>query len=236
MTARSKQRILVIEDEVDLAEMVCAFLEKDGFETRCAFSGVEALEIIRSSPPDLIVLDRMLPGKPGDQIVGELKADAVSAAIPIVMLTAKADETDQLVGFALGADDYVTKPFSMKVLAARMRAILRRRDAVDADEDVIAEGPIRMIRSRYEVQVDGQPVPMTPTEFKLLLVLMTSRMRVLNRTQLIDRVFGKAVAITDRAIDVHITALRKKLGQASGWVQTVRGVGYTFREPNVSLS
>jgi len=236
VTARSKQRILVIEDEVDLAEMVCAFLEKDGFETRCAFSGVEALEIIRSSPPDLIVLDRMLPGKPGDQIVGELKADAVSAAIPIVMLTAKADETDQLVGFALGADDYVTKPFSMKVLAARMRAILRRRDAVDADEDVIAEGPIRMIRSRYEVQVDGQPVPMTPTEFKLLLVLMTSRMRVLNRTQLIDRVFGKAVAITDRAIDVHITALRKKLGQASGWVQTVRGVGYTFREPNVSLS
>jgi len=228
---RTKKRLLIVEDETDLAEMLRSFLERDGYDCTCVHAGSDVRASVRTSPPDLIVLDRMLPGKSGDQVVGELREDPATAAIPVVVLTAKAEETDQLVGFALGADDYITKPFSMKLLVARIRAILRRVEIREQEPDALTQGPIRVITSRHEVSVDGKPIRLTPTEFKLLRVLMSARHRVLDRSQLIDQVFGTTVAITDRAIDVHITALRKKLGSAAPWVQTVRGVGYTFRNP-----
>ncbi len=223
--------ILIVEDEADLANMLRFNLEREGYRCRCVADGADALTEARADRPDLILLDRMLPRLSGDEVVAKLKRNPQSAAIPIILLTAKAEETDQLVGFALGADDYVTKPFSFKLLLARIAALLRRRDELDVDDDEIEEGPVKLIPDRHEVTVDGEPVRLTATEFRLLKVLMTAKRRVFDRSRLIDAVFGETVAITDRTIDVHITAVRKKLGHAAGWVQTVRGVGYTFRPP-----
>jgi two-component system phosphate regulon response regulator PhoB len=220
--------ILVVEDEADLADMLCFNLEREGYECRTTSSGDLALEMIRKEQPDLLLLDRMLPGIPGDEVVAQLKRDPATASIPV---TAKTEETDELVGFALGADDYIAKPFSMKLLLARIGAVLRRSEAADSDADVLALGPVRLVPSRYEVTVNDENVPLTTTEFKLLKTLMNARGRVLSRSQLLDAVLGSEVIVTDRTIDVHVTALRKKLGEAGRWIQTVRGVGYTFRQP-----
>jgi two-component system phosphate regulon response regulator PhoB len=227
----SRGAILVVEDEADLADMLRFNLEREGYKCRTARSGDLALEMIRKERPDLILLDRMLPGVPGDEIVAQLKRDPTTASIPVILVTAKTEETDELVGFALGADDYVAKPFSMKLLLARIGAVLRRSEAVDSDAEVLVLGPIRLVPSRYEVTVNDEKVPLTTTEFKLLKTLMGARGRVLSRSQLLDAVLGSGVVVTDRTIDVHITALRKKLSQAGRWLQTVRGVGYTFRQP-----
>ena len=206
-------------------------LEKEGFRCNCTYAGDAALKRIQQHPPDLILLDRMLPGLSGDDVVSALKRDSRTASIPVIVLTAKAEESDQLVGFALGADDYVTKPFSMKVLLARVTALLRRLDAAEAEPEVFSDGPFRLIPSHHQLTVDGAPVHLTATEFRLFKTLMRARGKVLDRQQLISRAFGEHTAITDRTIDVHITALRKKIGAASTWVQTVRGVGYAFRQP-----
>lgn len=231
--ARMSQRksILIVEDEADLAEVLCYHLEREGYACRQAPDGALALAEVRRQVPDLIVLDRMLPKASGDEVVVRLKRDPQTASIPVIMLTAKAEETDELVGFALGADDYVTKPFSPKLLLARIAAVLRRREAATGEAEVLSAGPITLDRSRHEVTVSGSPVALTATEFRVLAALMAARGRVLDRTQLIDTVLGSGVAVTNRTIDVHIAALRKKLGSAAGWIQTVRGVGYTFREP-----
>ncbi len=227
-----RQSILVVEDEVDLAEMVRYNLEREGFLCRWAADGVAAIEEVRQRRPDLIILDRMLPRKSGDDVATTILREPATAGIPIIMLTAKAEETDQLVGFALGAVDYVTKPFSMKVLAARVRSALRRT-AASASSEVLEAGPIILNTERFEVTAGGSTVPVTATEFRILKTLMQAQGRVLDRTQLIDTVLGTAVAVTDRTIDVHIAGLRKKLGEsAATWVQTIRGVGYTFRDPN----
>lgn len=223
--------ILVVEDEADLADMLCFNLEREGYECRTTSSGDLALEMIRKEQPDLLLLDRMLPGIPGDEVVAQLKRDPATASIPVILVTAKTEETDELVGFALGADDYIAKPFSMKLLLARIGAVLRRSEAADSDADVLALGPVRLVPSRYEVTVNDENVPLTTTEFKLLKTLMNARGRVLSRSQLLDAVLGSEVIVTDRTIDVHVTALRKKLGEAGRWIQTVRGVGYTFRQP-----
>ncbi|HNQ24801.1 MAG TPA: winged helix-turn-helix domain-containing protein [Phycisphaerae bacterium] len=226
-----RKQVLVVEDEVDLAEMICFNLQKEGYDCSGVPSGDLALHVVRRTPPNLIILDRMLPGKSGDEVVAQLKRDPATASIPVMMLTAKVEEVDQLVGFALGADDYVTKPFSMKVLVARVGALLRRLEMRADEPDALSAGPIRLVASRHEVAVEDQAVILTATEFKLLRALLVRPGRVLERNTLLDLMCGTGAAVADRTIDVHITALRKKLGPAAGWIQTVRGVGYTVRAP-----
>jgi len=229
---RKGKSILIVEDETDLAELLRYNLDHEGYTCRCASDGESALAESRRSRPDLIILDRMLPEKSGDEIIGQLKADPPTSTIPIIMLTAKGEETDQLVGFALGADDYVTKPFSMKLLLARVAAVFRRAATAGAPAEVLSSGPVDLDQSRHEVRVQGKGVPVTSTEFRILQTLMSAHERVLDRDQLITTALGHDAVVTDRTIDVHIAAIRRKLGvKAAGWLQTVRGVGYTFRPP-----
>ncbi len=224
--------ILIVEDETDLADLLRFNLEREGYVCRSVTAGDAALAEIRRDAPQLVLLDRMLPGLSGDEVVARLKGDPRTAAIPVIVLTAKVDETDQLAGFALGADDYVTKPFSMKVLIARVAAVLRRSDAPVREDDELCIGPVRLVPSFHEVTVEGRPVSLTATEFRLLQALMAARGRVLDRAQLINAAWGSDVVVTDRTIDVHVLALRKKLGSAADLIRTVRGVGYAFRQPD----
>lgn len=226
--AASRGNVLVVEDEADLAEVLRFNLEREGYSCRLVEAGDAALAEVQRQHPDLVLLDRMLPGLSGDEIVARLKRAPETAHIPVILLTAKAEESDQLVGFALGADDYVCKPFSFKVLLARIAAVMRRVEPA-AEEDALAIGPIRLVPSRHEVCVSGEPVALTATEFRLLHALMQAKGRVLSRARLLDNVFGTGVVVTDRTIDVHVTGLRRKLGAASSCVQTIRGVGYAAR-------
>lgn len=224
--------ILVVEDEADIAAALCFHLEREGYVCRKAEDGERALAEAHRDPPDLIILDRMLPRVSGDEVVSRLKRDPRTAGVPILMLTAKAEDDDELVGFALGADDYVRKPFSIKVVLARVAAILRRDGEQAAPKEVVTIGLVSLDRGRHEVLVDGRAVDMTATEFRILSVLMEARSRVLSRDHLIDATLGQGAAVTNRAIDVHIAGLRKKLGVAAGYIHTVRGVGYSFRVPD----
>jgi DNA-binding response OmpR family regulator len=223
--------ILVVEDEPDLANTLAYHLKREGYHCRLAGDGQTALTEAQRQPPDLIVLDRMLPRLSGDDAAMRLRSDRRTAPIPILMLTAKTDETDELVGFALGADDYVRKPFSIKLLLARVSALLRRRETAGEPADVLAAGPVVLDRGRHEVRVEDRPAILTTTEFRLLAALMAARGRVLGRDQLIDAALGAGAAVTDRTIDVHIAALRKKLASAANWIHTIRGVGYALRAP-----
>jgi two-component system phosphate regulon response regulator PhoB len=229
---QTSKLVWVIEDEADLADLVRFNLEKEGYTAECFGDSRRALTQIKREKPDLIILDRMLPGMSGDEFIGTVRRTAETASIPVIMLTAKAEESDQLVGFALGADDYILKPCSMKLLLARVGAVFRRGETFDPNAESMTVGPVTLDLGRYTLAVNEQVVTVTATEFKLLKALISANGRVLNRSQLIDLVLGTGVAVTDRTIDVHITALRKKLGSAAGWVQTIRGIGYTFREPN----
>ena len=211
----TSKTVLVVEDETDLAEVVRYNLEREGYKCRCVADGTSALIELRRERPDVLILDRMLPGLSGDEVIAKLRREPETASVPVLMLTAKAEESDELVGFALGADDYVTKPFSMKLLLARVDALLRRASAPTAGSDVLTVGPISLDRSRRELEVDDESVALTSTEFGILWELMAARGRVLNREQLIDGVLGTCVVVTDRTIDVHVAALRKKLGNAS---------------------
>lgn len=223
--------ILVVEDEADLADTLRYNLEREGYLCRTAADGRSAMAEIRRAAPDLILLDRMLPGMAGDEILSQVRHELRGGNIPVIMLTAKAEESDQLVGFALGADDYIPKPFSMKVLLARVNALLRRAEADGPEPEIFAAGPIKLDVGRHEVTVEEKSVGLTATEFRVLRALMAANGRVLSRSQMIDTVLGTGVAVTDRTIDVHITALRKKLGNAGAWIHTIRGVGYAFRKP-----
>lgn len=226
-----QQKILIVEDETDLAELLRFNLEREGYVCRAVSDGRTAVAEAVNNAPRLILLDRMLPGVSGDEVIAQLRHDPRTSAIPIIMLTAKAEESDELVGFALGADDYVTKPFSMKLLIARVAAMFRRMEAVSTEKEVLVAGPYRLDLTRYELTVNEQPIALTATEFRLLKTLMLADGRVLTRSHLIDSVMGTGTAVTDRTIDVHITSLRKKVGTAAAvWIQTVRGVGYTFRQ------
>jgi DNA-binding response OmpR family regulator len=233
-SGRKARTVLVVDDERDLAELISFNLQRNGYDVICAFSGTEALAMAKERLPDLIVLDIMLPGIDGTEVTRQLKADTRTANIPIVMLTAKSEETDVVVGLKLGADDYVTKPFSMKILLARLESLARRIDQpVPTDANArLKAGPLEIDPSRHEVFVDGQNIKLTLTEFKLLSALVNARGRVLSRDQLMDKAMGTDVFVTDRAIDVHVTAIRKKLGDAAWLVHTVRGVGYRLRETN----
>jgi DNA-binding response OmpR family regulator len=228
---QTKRRILVVDDERDIVDLVRYNLNKNGYEALVATDGQQALQMAAREMPDLIILDLMLPGLHGTEVARRLKADARTAQIPIVMLTAKGEETDVVVGLTLGADDYVTKPFSIKILLARLATVLRRADAGGAESvPALKAGPLAIDTSKHEVTIEGESVKLTLTEFKLLCALVGARGRVLTRDQLMDKAMGADVFVTDRAIDVHITAIRKKLGKANWLVHTVRGVGYRLRE------
>ena len=223
----SRKRVIVVEDEADLAELVAMRLRREGYVVDVAHDGDEALGKIRSAAPDLVLLDIMLPGKSGTQVLRELRADPRTGAVPVVMLTARSADVDQVVGLALGADDYITKPFSMAVLAARVAAVLRRAATrAESDGRPIQVGQIVIEPQRHEVRVSGKPVALTPTEFRLLVAMAAARGRVLSRSQLIDQTLGPQTVVTDRTIDVHLTALRRKLGSCRRHIKTVRGAGY----------
>jgi DNA-binding response OmpR family regulator len=229
----ARKKVLVVDDEKDIVDLVAYNLGRNGFEPLIASSGDLALEIAAREAPDLIILDLMLPGLDGTEVARRLKSDAKTAAIPIIMLTAKGEETDVVVGLTLGADDYVTKPFSIKVLLARVGTVLRRAESAGAagvEGATLRAGPLSIDTQKHEVLVDRESIKLTLTEFKLLSALLNARGRVLTRDQLMDKAMGTDVFVTDRAIDVHITAIRKKLGSASWLVHTVRGVGYRLRE------
>jgi len=225
-----RKRILVVDDERDLVELIGLNLQRNGYEVITAHDGNTGLEMARKQSPDLIVMDVMMPGLSGRDVTMQLKGDAHTASIPILMLTAKTEETDIIVGLSMGADDYVTKPFSMKVLIARIAAVLRRKASVEPAQTLLSNGPVMIDQSKHEVTMQGKPVNLTPTEFKLLTALVGARGRVLSRDQLMDRAMGTEVFVTDRAIDVHITAVRKKLGEFAWMIHTVRGVGYRLLE------
>jgi DNA-binding response OmpR family regulator len=225
-----RQKILVVDDERELAELVAMNLQRNGYDAITAHDGATGLELARKQKPDLVVLDVMMPGLSGREVTLALKQDPDTASMPILMLTARTEETDIIVGLSMGADDYVTKPFSMKVLMARIAAVLRRKASADSAEAMLTAGPIVVDQSKHEVTVQGKPINLTPTEFKLLSAILGARGRVLSRDQLMDRAMGTDVFVTDRAIDVHITAVRKKLGDAAWMIHTVRGVGYRLLE------
>jgi two-component system phosphate regulon response regulator PhoB len=223
----SKKRILVVEDEADMAELVAMRLRREGYLVEVAPDGLRALETIRAAAPDLAIVDIMLPVLSGTDLVTEMRQDPRTSAVPIIMMTAKGEETDIVVGLRLGADDYVTKPFSMSVLVARVAAVLRRAAALrEGAKGLRRFGPITLDADRHVVEVGGRPVDLTVTEFRLLTALAGARGRVLNRNQLVDQAIGINAVVTDRTVDVHLTALRRKLGEARACIQTVRGVGY----------
>jgi len=223
----SKKRILVVEDEADMAELVAMRLRREGYLVEVAPDGLRALETIRAAAPDLAIVDIMLPVLSGTDLVTELRQDPRTSTVPIIMMTAKGEETDIVVGLRLGADDYVTKPFSMSVLVARVAAVLRRAAALrEGAKGLRRFGPITLDADRHVVEVGGRPVDLTVTEFRLLTALAGARGRVLNRNQLVDQAIGINAVVTDRTVDVHLTALRRKLGEARACIQTVRGVGY----------
>ena len=226
-----KERILVVDDEEDILELVRFNLSKEGYQTICADTGERAAEIARSEMPDLIVLDLMLPGMDGLEVAKFLKNKPETENIPIVMLTAKGEESDVVMGLELGADDYVTKPFSPKILLARIKAVLRRKTADPPDgSEVVKIHNLLIHPGRREVRVDGNPVELTFTEFGILSYLMRRPGWVFTRSQIVDAVRGSDYFVTDRSVDVQIVGLRKKLGSAGKFVETVRGVGYRFKE------
>jgi two-component system phosphate regulon response regulator PhoB len=227
--------VLVVEDEQDIRELIGYNLLKEGYRVVGVASGEEALAIARAQPPDLILLDLMLPGLDGLTVCRQLKADPKTAAAAVIMVTAKGEEADVVTGLNLGASDYVTKPFSPKVLLARVRAVLRRASALppgelDEEDEVLRIHNLSIHAGRHEVLVDGQPVALTATEFRLLCLLTRRPGWVLTRQQILDALHGDSYAATDRAVDVQVMGLRRRLGAAGRYVETVRGVGYRFKE------
>jgi two-component system, OmpR family, alkaline phosphatase synthesis response regulator PhoP len=231
-----QQSVLVVEDEEDIRELIGYNLLKDGYQVAGVASGEDALAAVESQTPDLILLDIMLPGLDGLKVCRKLKDDPKFNSIPIIMLTAKGEEPDIVAGLNMGADDYVTKPFSPKVLLARMQAVLRRaeveRDVSEEefDSEVVEIRDLKIHPGRHEVFVNRKPVELTATEFKLLHFLSQRPGWVFTRQQILDGVHGDNYAITDRAVDVQIVGLRRKLGPAGSYIETVRGVGYRFKE------
>ncbi|HEX5139202.1 MAG TPA: response regulator [Planctomycetota bacterium] len=223
-------RILVVEDEPDLLEAVVFALRKEGMKPIPCKDGEEALRIVKERRPDLVLLDLMLPGLDGIEVCRRLRASEDTARIPIIMITAKAEETDAVIGLGVGADDYVRKPFGLKELAARVRSLLRRTNEPPEPGQPIRHGELEVDPSRHEVRLHGKPIPVTATEFRLLVHLARNPGRVYSRAQLLDKAVGTDVIVIERNIDVHISALRRKLEDYGDRLVTIRGVGYKFVE------
>ncbi|MCA9300244.1 MAG: response regulator [Phycisphaerales bacterium] len=219
------QQILVVEDERDLSEILVMNLEKEGYNTLVAYDGLRAVELAREEAPDLILLDLMLPNLSGTDVAKRIRTDPMTSSIPIIMLTAKAEEIDEVLGLAVGADDYITKPFSTRVLLARVDTVLRRC-AQDEAASTLRLGPLEINEDVHQVLLDGEPVKLTLTEFRLLASLVKANGRVLSRSTLMSRAMGPGVTVTERTIDVHVTSIRRKLGEHASLVETIRGVGY----------
>jgi len=238
MTEKRRGRILVVEDEIDIRELIELQLLRDGHFVETASDGEDALRrlLAAESPeslPELLVVDWMLPGLSGLEITQAVRKSPLLQKIPVLMVTARAEAADVVLGLEAGADDYVTKPFDIPVLLARVRALLRRAQQVatesTGESDLLELGALRVDRASHLVSCEGERVELTPSEFKLLVVLIEHRGKVLTRDQLIHAVQGQGVNVVDRAIDTHVFGLRKKLGACADWVETVRGVGYRVR-------
>ena len=226
----AKENILIVDDEEDVLELVRYNLDKNGYNTEIATTGEEALAKARAKLPDLVILDLMLPGIDGLGVCKKLKSDTKTQNIPIIMLTAKGEEIDIVTGLELGADDYVTKPFSPKVLVARVRKILHRAIARDLEKAPVKIYELTIDPARREVLIKNKPVELTFTEFNILYVLAKRPGLVFTRYQIVDALHGDDYLVTDRAVDVQIVGLRKKLGSCSKYIETVRGVGYRFKD------
>lgn len=227
----AKPLILVVEDNRSLAEVLEYNLRGEGYDTLVAHTGQEGLNVARARLPQLVVLDLMLPVLDGLEVCRRLRADPLTQQILVLMLTAKAEETDEVKGFNVGADDYVTKPFSVTVLLERIRALLRRRRGATDSGDVLVSQGIMLDRTRHRVTAGETVLDLTPSEFSLLEALLRQPGRVFSRSELIDSALGGDSLVLERTIDVHIRALRKKMDHYADLIETVRGVGYRFRDP-----
>jgi two-component system, OmpR family, phosphate regulon response regulator PhoB len=225
------QTVLVVEDERDLAELIAFHLEQEGYRPIVAHDGVAGLSEARSSKPDLVLLDLMLPGMMGTEVCRLLKSSEETAGIPVIMLTAKGEEIDRVVGFEVGADDYVTKPFSIRELMLRVRAVLRRTGEQTPRGALITLGSMVIDTEGHTVTVSGEDVPLTSTEYKLLTMLAQRAGRVQSRETLLQSVWGYNYFGDTRTVDTHVTRLRTKLGPAGEMIRTVRGFGYKIEEP-----
>lgn len=226
-----KSKILVVEDDRSLSEILIYNLDKAGYEVSLAIDGRDGLSQAQLKLPDVILLDVMLPIIDGIEVCRRLRSKPETAHAIIIMLTAKSEEADQLIGFSVGADDYVTKPFSVRVLLERIKALHRRKTAkVDEDNDIVTRCGITLDRRRYRVTVNDKPVELTKSEFRLLDTLIRQPGRAFDRSELIDSALGEDTLVLERTIDVHIRALRKKIGPEADAIETVRGVGYRFHE------
>jgi two-component system, OmpR family, alkaline phosphatase synthesis response regulator PhoP len=226
-----KRSILVVEDDDDIRELLRYNLAREGYQVTGSASGEEALKAIRVSLPDLVLLDLMLPGLDGLEVCRFLRQDPRTRNLPIIMLTAKGEEADIVAGLELGADDYVTKPFSLRVLLARLRAVLRRRSTPPPSETApITLQELEIHPGRHELLVQGRPVDVTATEFRLLNLLARRPGWVFTRSQIVNAIHGDDYSVTERAVDVQMVSLRKKLGPCGNYLETVRGIGYRFKE------
>ncbi len=227
----NKPLIVVVEDEQAIQDVVAYNLRREGYEVLLAGDGDEGLALIQSKRPALVILDLMLPGIDGLSICQQLRADAKTRSIPLMILSAKEEESDIVIGLSLGADDYLAKPFSPREMLARVKALLRRaNNSRSVADDYIQVGPLAIDFSRFEAKLSGQPLKLTATEFKLLAELAGHPGRALTREHLLNSAVGDAVVVVDRNIDVHIRSVRKKLGDHAGMIETVRGLGYRFVE------
>ncbi len=230
-------RVLVVEDEPDIAALVAYQLTREGFRVETAATGTEALTAVHRELPDLVVLDRMLPGVTGDEVLKTLKVEPSTRGVPVLVLTARREQEERIEGLELGADDYLTKPFSPRELVLRVHAILRRaRDtAAPAGGRVLRAGPLCMDLAAHQATLDGAEIVLTPTEFRLLQALVERKGRTQSRRQLLERAWDVKSEISDRlhtrTVDIHVRRLRSKLGVVGDWVETVRGFGYRFRMP-----
>lgn len=226
------EKILIVEDDKDIAELVCYNLQKESYSVTIADKGNQALQLCKDKSFDLIILDLMLPDLSGTEICKWLKKNSTTKDIPIMMLTAKGEEVDKVVGFELGADDYMTKPFSVRELLLRVKAILRRASGVqEADnKKLLSAGLLSINKEKFLVLLKGKEIKLTAIEFKLLAYLMERPGRVATRDQLLDQVWGYEAALTTRTVDTHVKRLRFKLGKAGDYIETIRGVGYRFTE------
>ena len=231
MQKAQQSRILVVDDEPDILNLLEYNLKRAGFQAILAKDGPEAIEAAKAHRPDLVLLDIMLPDMEGTEVLRRLKALEVTASIPVIMLTAKGEEVDKIVGFELGAEDYITKPFSPRELILRVKAVLKRTaDKPKPIDAAISFNELIVDLSRHKVTVSGKPVELSSTEFRLLTELMQAKGRVLTRDTLLDRAWGRDCFVIPRTVDTHVRRLRSKLGVAGDYIETVRGAGYRFKE------
>ncbi len=227
-----RPKIAVIEDEADILEVIEYNLSREGYRTLTSRDGEAGLRLVRKKAPDLVLLDLMLPGLDGIEVCRRIKEDPLTRSIPIIMVTAKDEESDVVLGLGVGADDYVTKPFSPKELLARVKAVLRR-GPIRADDNAgerIVRGDVVLDADRHELRVEGEPTALTATEFRLLHFLLSHPGRVFTRDQLLSRAISGQAVVTDRNIDVHVRSIRRKLGQSRDLIETIRGVGYRCQD------